>query len=288
MPPITQDIINLYDRFTHGQMSRRDFMDTLTGVVGVGAVAGVLATLANDPARAQTIAATDPRIVSERVTFPGPDGVMAGLLARPAGEGRFPAVIVIHENRGLNPHIQDVVRRVAVAGFLALGVDALAPDGGTPEDEDRGRDMIGRLTPAVAGARIASAIPFLAAHARSNGRVGATGFCWGGGMVNELAARSPELAAGAVYYGIQPDLARVPGIRAALLIHYAEQDPRINAGASAYEAALRAAGKTVETHVYPGTQHAFNNDTGAARFNAEAASLAWERTLAWFRRHLAG
>jgi carboxymethylenebutenolidase len=288
MPPITQDIINLYDRFTHGQMSRRDFMDTLTGVVGVGAVAGVLATLANDEARAQTIAATDPRIVSERVTFPGPDGVMAGLLARPAGEGRFPAVIVIHENRGLNPHIQDVVRRVAVAGFLALGVDALAPDGGTPEDEDRGRDMIGRLTPAIAGARIASAIPFLATHARSNGRVGATGFCWGGGMVNELAARSPELAAGVVYYGIQPDLARVPGIRAALLIHYAEQDPRINAGAAAYEAALRAAGKTAETYVYPGTQHAFNNDTGAARFNAEAASLAWERTLAWFRRHLAG
>jgi carboxymethylenebutenolidase len=288
MPPITQDIINLYDRFTHGQMSRRDFMDTLTGVVGVGAVAGVLATLANDEARAQTIAATDPRIVSERVTFPGPDGVMAGLLARPAGEGRFPAVIVIHENRGLNPHIQDVVRRVAVAGFLALGVDALAPDGGTPEDEDRGRDMIGRLTPAIAGERIASAIPFLATHARSNGRVGATGFCWGGGMVNELAARSPELAAGVVYYGIQPDLARVPSIRAALLIHYAEQDPRINAGAAAYEAALRAAGKTVETYVYPGTQHAFNNDTGAARFNAEAASLAWERTLAWFRRHLAG
>ncbi len=288
MPPITQDIINLYDRFTHGQMSRRDFMDTLTGVVGVGAVAGVLASLANDVARAQTIAATDPRIVTERVTFPGPDGVMAGLLARPAGEGRFPAVIVIHENRGLNPHIQDVVRRVAVAGFLALGVDALAPDGGTPEDEDRGRDMIARLTPAVAGARIASAIPFLTAHPRSNGRVGATGFCWGGGMVNELAARSPELAAGVVYYGIQPDLARVPGIRAALLIHYAEQDPRINAGASAYEAALRAAGKTVEAHVYPGTQHAFNNDTGAARFNAEAASLAWERTLAWFRRHLAG
>lgn len=288
MPPITQDIINLYDRFTHGQMSRRDFMDTLTGVVGVGAVAGVLASLANDVARAQTIAATDPRIVTERVTFPGPDGVMAGLLARPAGEGRFPAVIVIHENRGLNPHIQDVVRRVAVAGFLALGVDALAPDGGTPEDEDRGRDMIARLTPAVAGARIASAIPFLTAYPRSNGRVGATGFCWGGGMVNELAARSPELAAGVVYYGIQPDLARVPGIRAALLIHYAEQDPRINAGASAYEAALRAAGKTVEAHVYPGTQHAFNNDTGAARFNAEAASLAWERTLAWFRRHLAG
>jgi carboxymethylenebutenolidase len=160
--------------------------------------------------------------------------------------------------------------------------------GGTPEDEDRGRDMIGRLTPAIAGARIASAIPFLATHARSNGRVGATGFCWGGGMVNELAARSPELAAGVVYYGIQPDLARVPGIRAALLIHYAEQDPRINAGAAAYEAALRAAGKTAETYVYPGTQHAFNNDTGAARFNAEAASLAWERTLAWFRRHLAG
>jgi carboxymethylenebutenolidase len=288
MPPITQDIINLYDRFTHGHLDRRDFMERLSAIVGVAATGAVIASLASDPARAQTIAPNDPRILSERVTFPGPDGAMAGLLVTPTGTARHGAVIVIHENRGLVPHIQDVTRRVAVAGFVALGVDALHPDGGTPTDEDRGRDMIGRLSRETAGARIAAAIPFLAAHARSNGRVGAVGFCWGGGMVNELAARAPDLAAGVVYYGIQPDLARVPGIRAALMIHYAGNDERINAGAAAYEAALRGAGKTIEQHVYPGTQHAFNNETSEARFDRAAATLAWERTIGWFLLHLAG
>lgn len=287
MPPITQPIIDLYDRFTHGFLSRRDFMERLTALVGATATTEVIAALASDPARAQTVAPNDPRITTSTVTFPGPDGTLSGLLAAPTGSGRHGAVIVIHENRGLVPHIQDVTRRVAVAGFLALGIDALAPDGGTPTDEDRGREMIGRLSRDTAAARIAAAVPFLAEHPRGNGRVGAVGFCWGGGMVNELAARVPALNAGVVYYGIQVDLARVPGMRAALMIHYAGEDPRINAGAAAYAAALRAANVTFEEHHYPGTQHAFNNDTSAARFNQTAATLAWERTIAWFRRHLA-
>lgn len=286
---IPQPIIDLYDRFTHGGMDRRAFLDRLAALAGgAPAAAALLPLLRADPTKAAIVPADDPRLATARVTWAGPDGELAGYLARPAQGGRFPAVIVIHENRGLNPHIEDVTRRMALEGFLALGVDMLSRDGGTPSDEDQARTMIGRLDRERTLARLASAIPFLAGHPDGNGRVGAIGFCWGGGMVNALAATAPDLAAGVAYYGRQIPAEQVPAIRAALLLHYAEHDAGINAGIAAYTAALRQHGKTFEAHTYPGTQHAFNNDTSAARYAAEAAALAWQRTVAFLRRHLAG
>ncbi|MEJ5231651.1 MAG: dienelactone hydrolase family protein [Geminicoccaceae bacterium] len=284
---LAQPIIDLYDRFTHGLIDRRAFMDELGRLAGGTAAATALLTLLrNDYARAATVPADDPRLRAERVSWPGPDGPMAGYLVRLREVERRPAVIVIHENRGLNPHIEDVARRLALEGFLALAVDMLARDGGTPTDEDEAREMIGRLDPELNARRLASAVPFLAGHPESNGKVGAVGFCWGGGMVNELAVRSPDLAAGVAYYGRQVAAERVPAIRAALLLHYAERDERINAGIDAYRRALEAAGKRFEIHLYPGTQHAFNNDTNAARYDRAAAELAWSRTIAFLRREL--
>jgi carboxymethylenebutenolidase len=214
---------------------------------------------------------------------------MAGYLARPANAaGRLPAVIVIHENRGLVPHIQDVARRMALEGFLALGPDLLHQEGGTPADEDKGRDMIARLDRARTVANAAASVRFLKTHPASNGKVGATGFCWGGGIVNALAvAAGPDLLAAAPYYGVQPPAADVPRIKARLVLHYAGNDDRINAGIPAYREALEAAGVKYELHVYEGTQHAFNNDTSAARYNKPAADLAWNRTVALFKETLA-
>lgn len=284
---LAQPIIDLYDRFTHGLIDRRAFMDELGRLAGGTAAATALLTLLrNDYARAATVPADDPRLRAERVSWPGPDGPMAGYLVRPREVDRRPAVIVIHENRGLNPHIEDVARRLALEGFLALAVDMLARDGGTPTDEDEAREMIGRLDPELNARRLAAAVPFLAGHPESNGKVGAIGFCWGGGMVNELAVRAPDLVAGVAYYGRQVAAERVPAIRAALLLHYAERDERINAGIDAYRRALEAADKRFEIHLYPGTQHAFNNDTNAARYDRAAAELAWSRTIAFLRREL--
>lgn len=284
---IPQPIIDLYDRFTHGGMDRRTFLDRLAILAGSApAAAALLPLLAPDPTKAAVVPPDDPRLATSRATWAGPDGELSGYLARPAQAGRFPAVIVIHENRGLNPHIQDVTRRIALEGFLALGVDMLSRDGFTPSDEDQARTMIGRLDRERTVARLASAVPFLAAHPNGNGRVGAIGFCWGGLMVNALAAAAPDLAAGVSYYGRQIPAEQVPAIRAALLLHYAEHDAGVNAGIEAYTAALRANGKSFEAHVYPGTQHAFNNDTSAARYNAEAAAVAWQRTVAFLRQNL--
>ncbi|WP_337875791.1 dienelactone hydrolase family protein [Elioraea sp.] len=286
---IPQAIIDLYDRYTHGGMDRRTFLDRLSALAGgAPAAAALLPLLRADPTRAAIVPPDDPRLATARFTWAGPDGDLAGYLARPAQGGRFAAVIVIHENRGLNPHIEDVTRRMALEGFLALAPDLLSRDGGTPADEDRARAMIGRLDRDRTLARLASAIPFLAGHPDGNGRVGAIGFCWGGGMVNALAAAAPDLAAGVAYYGRQIPAEQVPAIRAPLLLHYADHDAGINAGIEAYTAALRAHGKTFEVHTYPGTQHAFNNDTSAARYHPEAAALAWQRTVAFLRRHLAG
>jgi len=287
MPPVPQPIIDLYDAFTHGALDRRAFMERLVVLAGGAAAAqAALSALASDPAKAQTVREDHPDLVSDTFTWPGPHTICWGYLVHRRGAGRLPSVVVIHENRGLNPHIRDVTRRLALEGFLALGIDILSPQGGTPGDEDVARERIGRLDWNDAASWVAAAVPALAAYPRSNGRVGAVGFCWGGRMVNEVAARVPDLAAGVAYYGRQVEAARVPAIRAALMLHYAEQDEAINAGIPSYEAALRAAGVTHEIHRYPGTQHAFNNDTSAARFHAEAARLAWTRTLTFFRRHL--
>ncbi len=211
---------------------------------------------------------------------------VSGYLARLKAKGKRPAVVVIHENRGLNPHIQDVARRIALEGFLALAVDMLSPFGGTPADEDKARDMFATINADETARRIAAAVPFLAQHPESTGNVGAVGFCWGGGMVNRIAVLAPgDLKAGVAYYGAQPPAEQVKSIRAPLLLHYAGLDERINAGIPAYEAALKAADKRFAIHVYPNVNHAFNNDTGN-RYDKPAADLAWSRTIAFFKENL--
>jgi carboxymethylenebutenolidase len=283
-----QKIIDLFDRFTHGGMSRRDFLDRLARLTGgSGAALAVLPLLQNDYAR-QIVARDHPDLVISRAEWDAQGETVSGYLARRKGGQKRPGVIVIHENRGLNPHIQDVTRRFALEGYLALGVDMLSPLGGTPADEDQGRQMIGTLDPRATLVRLAAAVPFLAAHPECTGKVGAVGFCWGGGYANRLAAAGTSLNASVPYYGSQIPPEEVPRITAPLCLHYAGVDERINAGIAAYEAALKASNKPYELYMYEGAQHAFNNDTNAARYHKEAAELAWGRTLTFFRRHLGG
>jgi carboxymethylenebutenolidase len=282
-----QKIIDLYDAYTHGGISRRTFFDHLTRLAGSAAAASTfLAALQNDYAQAQTVQEDDTRITTETVTVPGVSS-LEGYLAKPKSGGNAPTVLVIHENRGLNPHIKDVTRRMAVEGFLALGLDYLSLLGGTPSDEDKAREMIGQLKKADVVASGRAAIAYLRTHPDGNGKAGAMGFCWGGGAVNDLAVAEPDLAAGVAYYGRQPDVADVPKIRAPLMLHYASLDERINAGIPAFETALKQAGKTYEIYVYEGANHAFNNDTNAARYDEDAADQAWARTVAFLRKYTA-
>ncbi len=282
-----QRIVDLYDRFTHGGISRRDFLDRLAALTGSSAAAlALLPLLQNDYARAAAVAPDDARLAIDSVSYDAGGVAIGGYLARLKDKGKRPAVIVIHENRGLNPHIKDVARRIALEGFLALAVDMLSPLGGTPADEDKGREMIGTLDATETARRIAAAVPFMAHHAESTGKVGAVGFCWGGGMVNRLAVLSPDLKAAVAYYGLQPPAAQVKSIQAALLLHYAGLDQRIDAGIPAYEAALKAAHKRFTIYIYPNVNHAFNNDT-SSRYDQAAAALAWGRTIAFLKQHLA-
>lgn len=288
-PAITQAMIDAYDEYTHLTLDRRGFMEKLTKLAGSGAAAAAIAPLlAANPAKAEIVAPDDPRVKGEDIKWPGSTGEMMGYLVRPADQnGKLPTVIVIHENRGLNPHTRDVARRLALEGFVALAVDFLSPLGGTPPDEDKAREMIGQLDPAQTAANGAATVAFLKSHELGNGKVGAVGFCWGGGTVNRLAVAAPDLSAGVAYYGSQVDAADVPKIKAALLLHYAGMDDRINAGIDAYKAALTENGKEFTIHVYDGAQHAFNNDTSEARYNKAAAELAWGRTVAFFKEKLA-
>ena len=283
-----QRIIDLYDLYTHGGMNRRSFLDRLVALAGsTAAASALLPVLQNNYALAQTVPESDPRIVAETVDIPGVTG-LKGYLVRPkAGGERLPAVIVIHENRGLNPHIRDVTRRMATEGFLALGLDYLSPMGGTPADEEKGREMIGQLKQPDVIASGKAAVAYLKGHPAGNGKVGAVGFCWGGGAVNNLAVNEPNLNAGVAYYGGQPKAEDVPKIGAALMLHYASLDERINAGIPAYEAALKGAGKPYEIHMYEGANHAFNNDANAARYDKTAADQAWARTVAFLKKNLA-
>ncbi len=282
-----QRIIELYDNFTHGVIHRRDFMDRLTTIAGSSAAAlALLPLLQNDYARAALVADDDARLATDTVSYDAGGAKISGYLARLKAKGKRPAVIVIHENRGLNPHIKDVARRIALEGYLALAVDMLSPQGGTPSDEDKARDMFAALKLDETAQQLAGAVPFLTKHGESTGNVGAVGFCWGGGMVNRIAILAPDLKAGVAYYGAQPPADNVAAIHAPLLLHYAGLDSRINAGIPAYEAALKAAGKRYTIHVYPDVNHAFNNDTAGDRYNKPAADLAWSRTLAFFRENL--
>lgn len=283
-----QKFIELFDRYTHGAMTRRQFLERLAVMAGsTAAASALLPVLENNYAAAQTVAETDPRLVTETVTVPAGGSNVSGYLAKPRDAAKAPAVLVIHENRGLNPHIRDVTRRMALEGFVAFGVDYLSPLGGTPDDADKARDMIGTLKPDDVVAWGRAVVAGLAARPDTNGKVGAIGFCWGGAQVNALAVAEPQLGAGVAYYGRQPRAEAVASIRAPLMLHYAGLDQGINAGIAAYEAALKAAGKTYELHMYEGVNHAFNNDTNAARYDKAAADLAWSRTVAFLKRHLA-
>ncbi len=282
-----QRIINLYDQFTHGGMNRRDFLDRLTGLAGSAAAgAALLPLLQNNYAQAAIVAADDGRLVSERVSYDSPHGKINGYLVRAKAKGKRPAIVVIHENRGLNPHIEDVARRLALEGFLALSPDLLSLVGGTPPSEDAARDLHTKMNREEAIAASVAAVSYLGKHEEATGKVGAVGFCFGGGVVNRMATDSPDLTAGVAYYGTQPPADKVPAIKAALMLHYAETDDNINKGIAAYETALKANNKKFTINSYPGTQHAFNNDTGAARYNKPAADLAWERTIGFFKEQL--
>ena len=280
-----QKFIELFDRFTHGAMKRREFLDKLASLAGSAAAASaLLPVLENNYARADVVAEDDRRVHSGIAQI---TDTVSGYLSVPEPlDKKTSAVLVIHENRGLNPHIKDVTRRLALEGFIALAPDYLFALGGTPDDPDKARDMIGTLKPEDVLATSRTALLSIQKYPLNRGKTGAVGFCWGGGQVNALAVADPLLAAGVAYYGLQPQAADVAKITAPLLLHYAGLDDRINAGIPDFEAALKANNKTYELYKYEGVNHAFNNDTSAERFNKAAADLAWKRTLAFFARTL--
>lgn len=280
-----QQIINLFDEYTHTRLSREEFIRRLARLTG--STAAALAMLPLLEVNYAHAAQTDgDGLVTESITYPGENGTMKGYLARPRDSRKAAAVIVIHENRGLNPHIEDVTRRVAKAGFLALAPDALSGKGGTPADADQARALFQELNAEQNLKNFLRAIDYLKARPESNGKTGCVGFCWGGAMANELAVHAPALQAAVAYYGRQPKAEDVHKIKAAVLLHYAEMDERINAGIESYEAALQANGIRYELYRYAGAQHAFNNDTAPTRYNEAAARLAWSRTLDFLHRYL--
>jgi carboxymethylenebutenolidase len=283
---IDQQVFSLYDEYCHGRIERREFLKR-AGALGA---LGFALSLLPDYARAQTIPVTDSRIKAQYVTYASPggnSGTMRGYLVHPAGNGPFPAVLVIHENRGLNPYVEDVGRRAAVEGFLALAPDGLFPLGGYPGNDDDGREMQAKLDQAKLRADMLNGARFLKSNKLSTGKLGATGFCWGGGTTNWLAATmGADLQAAAPYYGIAPAAGEAPKVKAPILAHLAESDPRVNDTYPAYEQELKKAGVRYEIHQYRGTQHGFHNNS-TPRYNEAAAKLSWERTVAFFRKNLA-
>lgn len=297
-PPLVkldQKVFDLFDEYVHGIIDRRAFLDRAGKLAAVGATAGLSATALLDAlnprfAEAQQVPRNDKRIQVESISYDAPAGTgkVRGELAKPAhAPGKLPGVLVIHENRGLNPHIEDIARRLSVAGYLAFAPDALTPLGGYPGDEDKGRELFTKLDQAKTREDFVAAVGYLTHRPDCDGRVGVVGFCWGGGVVNLLATRVPTLAAAVAFYGMAPDLGAVPNIKAPLQLHYAEKDDRINASAPAYEASLKANHVSYELFRYPGTQHGFNNDT-TPRYDKDAAALAWKRTLDFFQKYLRG
>jgi carboxymethylenebutenolidase len=285
---IDQRVFDLYDEYCHGRIDRREFLLRSSALV-LGGLAMAQALLPRY-AQAQTVSFTDTRIKPEYVNYPSPggnSGTMRGYLVSPAGKGPFPAVLVVHENRGLNPYIEDVARRAAVEGFLALAPDGLSPVGGYPGNDDDGRQLQASLDQARLRTDLLNGARFLKSQKLSSGKLGVTGFCYGGGVVNFLAtALGGDMHAGAPYYGAAAATAEVPKIKAPLLIHYAESDERINAMWPEYESALKKNDVPFEMHTYPGTQHGFHNNS-TPRYNEAAAKLSWERTVAHFKKHLA-
>ena len=288
---IDQRVYDLYDEYCHGKIDRREFLSraSIMTIAGVSALAAAESLLPRY-AQAQTISFTDTRIKAQYITYASPDGnsgTMRGYLVQPTGKGPFPTMLIIHENRGLNPYIEDVARRGAAAGFLALAPDGLFPAGGYPGNDDDGRDMQTKLDQTKLRVDMLNSAKVLKSHPLSSGKLGVTGFCWGGSTTNYLAATmGADIHAAAPYYGAAADTASVPKIKAPVMSHFAENDERINAMWPAYEAAMKAAGVTHEMHTYAGTQHGFHNNS-TPRYNEAAAKLSWDRTLGFFKKNLA-
>jgi carboxymethylenebutenolidase len=284
------EVLKLFDGYIHGAISRRDFLDRAAKfAVGGFTAAAMLESLTPNYAWAQQVPKNDGRIVTEYLAYPSAQGsgTMRGYFARPAKmSGKLPGVVVIHENRGLNPYIEDVARRLAVDNFVAFAPDALAPVGGYPGNEEKAAALFAKLDSAKRSEDLLAAHGFLKSRPECAAKVGAVGFCFGGGVVNQMAVRFPDLAAAVPFYGNQPSAADAAKIKAPLLLHYAAQDDRINSGWPAYEAALKAAGVKFQAHIYPNTNHGFHNDT-TPRYDDAAAKLAWSRTMAFFKQHLA-
>jgi len=280
-----QKIITLYDQYTHSSISRKEFMKKLAMLTGSTALAlTVLPLLENNYAAAAGF--SDDSISTEHIIYPGVDGVMKAILAKPKEIKNLGCVVVIHENRGLNPHIIEVTKRVAAEGFLALGIDALSPLGGTPADEDKGREMIGKLDADKNLQNYLKGLDYLRDRKDGNGKVGCVGFCWGGAMSNKLAVADPKLLAAVAYYGTQPKAEDVKNIKATVMLHYGGLDERVNAGIPGYEQALKENNIDYKLYIYEGVNHAFNNDTSPTRYNETAAKLAWKRTIDLFKSKL--
>jgi carboxymethylenebutenolidase len=281
--------LKLFDQYVHGQLSRRGFLQRAAQFAAAGITAeGLLLALSPKFAEAQQVAASDPRIKAHYVEYPSPKGYgkLRGYLVQPASaKGKLPTVLVAHENRGLNPHIEDIARRLALDNFIAFAPDALFPLGGYPGDEDKARTLFGKLDQAKTREDFLAAEDVLKHLPEGNGKVGVVGFCYGGGIANFLATRVPNLAAAVPFYGAQPTAEDAAKIKAPLLLHYAEKDERITSGWPAYETALKAAGVKYQAYIYPGVEHGFNNDT-TPRYDEAAAKLAWKRTIEFFNKHL--
>lgn len=290
LDPVERRVYELYDKYCHGEIDRRQFFKRAAALtIGGLSALSIAESLIPNYANAQQIMFTDTRIKARYIDYPSPggtSGTMRGYLVTPAGDGPFPAVLIMHENRGLNPYVEDVARRAAVAGFLALAPDGLAPIGGYPGNDDEGRTMQASLNQDQLRQDMLNSARFVKTHELSTGTLGATGFCWGGATTNFLAVTmGDDLQAGVPFYGRGPDILLVPNIKAAMMVQYAEDDEGVNATREPYREAMIAAGVTHEMHTYPGTLHGFHNDS-TPRFNKEAADLAWERTVAFFNTHL--
>jgi carboxymethylenebutenolidase len=282
-----QKIIDLYGQYTQRLLDRRGFLKRLSILAGsIAAANALLPLLEKSEAKAQIVPKDDPRLNTEYIKYSGATGDVRAFSARPKGDEKLPGVVVIHQNRGLDPHTEDITRRVAVEGFLAIAPDALSPVGGTPEDAEKARPLFQKVDGQATIQNFVAAVRYLKTHPASTGKVGCVGFCWGGGIANQLAVHSPDLVAAVPFYGPQPKTEDVPKIKASLLIHYAGEDEWVNKGIQEYEGALKKASIDYKIFMYEGAKHAFNDDTTPARYNKEAAQLAWQRTIAFFQEKL--
>jgi len=280
-------VVELHEEYAHGALDRREFMKRLTVLAGGAAAAGaILPLLEGNYAQAEVVPKGDARLTTEYIKYPGATGDVRAYMARPKGNAKLPGVVVIHENRGLHPHIEDIARRIALEGFQAVAPDALSPVGGTPEDSEQAIKMIGQLDGQSTLKNFVAAVQYLKTHSSSTGKIGVVGFCWGGAMANQVAVNSADLTAAVPYYGKQPAAGDVPRIKASLLLHYAGIDEAIDKGIPEYEEALKKASVDYKLYMYEGAKHAFNNDTNAERYNKEAAGLAWKRTIDFLNKKL--